>query len=145
MIRAIAVEGLALDDQHASSLNHMRAWAARTSCDGLTSRRVVLHEPFEGVDTSESDALLLACQARSAILLAPRLLPGSDLATQPEQCTPPAAIQDRTWHVGVSALIHVDRVRLGEPQDGRHLMGIGQVIDIDGTSHVPSLEDTAPI
>jgi hypothetical protein len=77
--------------------------------------------------------------------LAPCARPRLHLTSQPESRSPAAPIQHRTRHVGIPALVQVDRVRLGEAQNGRYVMGIHQVIYIDVAAHAWSLEDTAPL
>jgi hypothetical protein len=58
-------------------------------------------------------------------------IPRADLAAQPEARPPPASVQDGTWHVGIAPLIQVDRRRVREAEQRRHVMGVDEFIDVD--------------
>ncbi len=79
-----------------------------------------------------------------ASLPAPPALPGIDLAAKPKSRPPSTSIQNRSWHVGVAALVEMNRVGLRKSQHGRNFMGIREVIYVDDSSHGPSLGERTP-
>lgn len=69
------------------------------------------------------------------------LLPGQDLAAEPEPGAESLAVEHGARHVGVAALVDVDGGGSGQAQQGGYLVGIDEVVEIHAPAHVVSVGD----
>lgn len=65
--------------------------------------------------------------------------PANDLATQPESSAAPDRVVDRFGHIRIPLLVLVHRVRLRQAEQHRHIMRIGEVVDINHAPHALTL------
>src|SRR4051812_15357788 len=65
--------------------------------------------------------------------------PGPHLRRQPQSGPMGSAIDHRPGHIGVSRLIEIDRIRLGQTQQVRNLGGIDELVDVYPSAHAVTL------
>jgi len=73
----------------------------------------------------------------------PLLVPGDDLAAQPQLRASSTSLVDRLGHVYVAPLILVDSIRMREPEQVGDFMRVDEIVDIHLSPHGSTIRDPA--
>ena len=119
-----------------------RAFRARlppgSGCCAVQGSRTNIKNILENgnLPSSKSDPSTTGTTPRTRFAERPLAsVPTFDLRPQPEAGTPVAEVEDRSWHVRITAHVQAHRVAVGEPEDPREVMRVNEVFQCYAAGH----------